>query len=87
MALAHAILGIEYTSAQWRFMPNPLPAWCTVYQQTQRWGQAASAACNRYQLGVVAQRQERYDDAREMYRAAGKAAVDMVSVSHSVGTM
>lgn len=23
--------------AQWRFMPNDLPPWYTVYQQTQRW--------------------------------------------------
>lgn len=25
------------TSAQWRMMPNDLPPWYTVYQQTQRW--------------------------------------------------
>ena len=28
------------TGAQWRFMPNDLPPWHTVYQQTQRWVQA-----------------------------------------------
>jgi len=22
---------------QWRFMPNDLPPWYTIYQQTQRW--------------------------------------------------
>jgi transposase len=25
------------TGMQWRFMPNDLPPWYTVYQQTQRW--------------------------------------------------
>lgn len=28
---------IARTGAQWRFMPNDLPPWYTVYQQTQRW--------------------------------------------------
>ena len=28
---------IVRTGMQWRFMPNDLPAWYTVYQQTQRW--------------------------------------------------
>lgn len=28
---------ITRTGAQWRFMPNDLPPWYTVYQQTQRW--------------------------------------------------
>ena len=35
--------GLRYivrTGAQWRFMPNDLPPWHTVYQQTQRWVQA-----------------------------------------------
>ena len=44
-------------------------------------GQSGSAAYNRYQLGVVAQRQQRYDDAREMYLAAGKAAGDMGDIA------
>jgi transposase len=32
--------GLRYivrTGMQWRFMPNDLPPWYTVYQQTQRW--------------------------------------------------
>ncbi len=32
--------GMRYivrTGAQWRMMPNDLPPWYTVYQQTQRW--------------------------------------------------
>lgn len=28
---------IARTGAQWRLMPNDLPPWYTVYQQTQRW--------------------------------------------------
>ena len=28
---------IVHTGMQWRFMPNDLPPWHTVYQQTQRW--------------------------------------------------
>ena len=28
---------IARTGAQWRMMPNDLPPWHTVYQQTQRW--------------------------------------------------
>ncbi len=28
---------ITRTGAQWRMMPNDLPPWHTVYQQTQRW--------------------------------------------------
>jgi transposase len=28
---------IMHTGVQWRFMPNDLPPWYTVYQQTQRW--------------------------------------------------
>jgi transposase len=32
--------GLRYiakTGSQWRFMPNDLPPWSVVYQQTQRW--------------------------------------------------
>lgn len=32
--------GLRYvvrTGTQWRFLPNDLPPWYTVYQQTQRW--------------------------------------------------
>lgn len=35
--------GLRYivrTGMQWRFMPNDLPPWYTVYQQTQRWIEA-----------------------------------------------
>lgn len=28
---------INRTGVQWRFMPNDLPPWSAVYQQTQRW--------------------------------------------------
>jgi len=28
---------IERTGAQWRMLPNDLPPWSAVYQQTQRW--------------------------------------------------
>lgn len=28
---------IVHSGMQWRFMPNDLPPWYTVYQQTQRW--------------------------------------------------
>src|SRR5215470_15051147 len=28
---------IGRTGAQWRMMPNDLPPWWTVYQQSQRW--------------------------------------------------
>jgi transposase len=31
---------IVHTGMQWRMMPNDLPPWHTVYQQTQRWIQA-----------------------------------------------
>jgi len=31
---------IVHTGVQWRFMPNDLPPWHTVYQQTQRWFKA-----------------------------------------------
>lgn len=33
---------IVRTGAQWRMMPNDLPPWYTVYQQTQRWIKAGS---------------------------------------------
>lgn len=31
---------IVHTGMQWRMMPNDLPPWYTVYQQTQRWVKA-----------------------------------------------
>jgi transposase len=39
-ALREVFNGLRYivrTGMQWRFMPNDLPPWYTVYQQTQRW--------------------------------------------------
>jgi len=39
-ALREVFNGLRYivrTGMQWRFMPNDLPPWHTVYQQTQRW--------------------------------------------------
>jgi transposase len=41
--LREAFNGLRYivrTGMQWRFMPNDLPPWYTVYQQTQRWVKA-----------------------------------------------
>ena len=42
-SLREVFNGLRYivrTGMQWRFMPNDLPPWYTVYQQTQRWVQA-----------------------------------------------
>lgn len=39
-ALREVFNGLRYivhTGCQWRLMPNDLPPWYTVYQQTQRW--------------------------------------------------
>lgn len=39
-SLREVFNGLRYivrTGMQWRFMPNDLPPWHTVYQQTQRW--------------------------------------------------
>ena len=39
-SLREVFNGLRYivrTGAQWRYMPNDLPPWPTVYQQTQRW--------------------------------------------------
>ena len=39
-SLREVFNGLRYivrTGAQWRMMPNDLPPWHTVYQQTQRW--------------------------------------------------
>ena len=35
---------IVRTGAQWRMVPNDLPPWYTIYQQTQRWLKAGSFA-------------------------------------------
>jgi transposase len=49
------------TGAQWRMMPNDLPAWWVVYQQTQRWLRAGvfEAMVNdlRMLLRLVAERE------------------------------
>jgi len=42
-ALREVFNGLRFivrTGMQWRFMPNDLPPWHTVYQQTQRWVKA-----------------------------------------------
>jgi transposase len=33
----HALLWIVRTGSPWRYLPNDLPPWWTVYQQVQRW--------------------------------------------------
>ena len=42
-SLREVFNGLRYivrTGIQWRFLPNDLPPWYTVYQQTQRWVKA-----------------------------------------------
>ena len=42
-SLREVFNGLRYivrTGVQWRYMPNDLPPWHTVYQQTQRWAEA-----------------------------------------------
>jgi transposase len=36
-AVFNALRYIVRTGGQWRYMPNDLPPWTVVYQQTQRW--------------------------------------------------
>lgn len=36
----NALRYVVRTGVQWRYLPNDLPPWHTVYQQTQRWLQA-----------------------------------------------
>lgn len=36
-AAFNALRYIERSGGQWRYMPNDLPPWTMVYQQTQRW--------------------------------------------------
>lgn len=38
----NALRWLVRTGAPWRMMPNDLPPWAVVYQQTQRWLQAGS---------------------------------------------
>src|SRR6476646_1250025 len=53
---------IVRTGSQWRYMPNDLPPWEAVYQQTQRW----------YAAGVF---EQMVADLRVLIRvAAGRAA-------------
>ena len=59
------------TGAQWRMMPNDLPPWHVVYQQTQRWLAA----------GVFAQM---VDDLRMLLRlAAGREAQPTATIFDS----
>jgi transposase len=37
----NALRYVVRTGVQWRYVPNDLPPWHTVYQQTQRWMQAS----------------------------------------------
>ena len=40
--------GLRYivrTGGQWRYMPNDLPPWPVVYQQTQRWIRTRACSC------------------------------------------
>lgn len=44
---------IARTGAQWRMMPNDLPPWHTVYQQTQRWLKAGVFAAIVHDLRML----------------------------------
>lgn len=44
---------IVRTGAQWRYMPNDLPPWHTVYQQTRRWMQAGVFEAIAHDLRVL----------------------------------
>ena len=39
-AIFNGLRWLERAGAPWRLMPNDLPPWAAVYQQTQRWLQA-----------------------------------------------
>ena len=43
-AVFNALRYIVRTGSQWRYMPNDLPPWTVVYQQTQRWIRLLSAS-------------------------------------------
>lgn len=48
--------GLRYivrTGGQWRYMPNDLPPWHTVYQQTQRWLAAGVFEAIVHDLGML----------------------------------
>ena len=36
-ALFNALRYLSHTGCQWRYLPNDLPPWATVYQQRTRW--------------------------------------------------
>lgn len=44
---------IVRSGAPWRMMPNDLPSWYTVYQQTQRWINAGVFAAMVHDLRAV----------------------------------
>lgn len=55
-ALREVFNGARYiarTGAQWRMMPNDLPPWYTVYQQTQRWLKAGVFAAIVHDLRML----------------------------------
>lgn len=39
----NALRWIVHTGAPWRYLPNDLPPWPVVYQQTRRWLDAGSS--------------------------------------------
>jgi transposase len=46
-SLREVLNGLRYiikTGAPWRWMPNDLPPWAAVYQQAQRWLNAAASS-------------------------------------------
>jgi len=49
----NALRFIVKTGMQWRFMPNDLPPWPAVYQQTQRWIAAGSFEAIVHDLRVL----------------------------------
>ena len=79
--------GLRYiarSGAPWRMMPNDLPPWHVVFQQTQRWLQAGVAAsrggCKQgwLQAGVF---QAMVDDLRAILRMAQGRNAEPTAVS------
>ncbi len=55
-ALREVFNGVRYiarTGSQWRMLPNDLPPWYTVYQQTQRWIKAGVVAAIVHDLRLL----------------------------------
>ena len=55
-SLREVFNGMRYivrTGVQWRYMPNDLPPWHTVYQQTQRWMAAGVFEAIVHDLGML----------------------------------